>query len=91
MMYSTFQELRATATLIIPAAMSCRLSSLLQPPTSRHLLQASADVFAFLLDASSASNKAVTTSYLTIGEVPYPPLCFTQLQGKSQAHRRQLL
>ena len=75
MPYSTSQALRATATLTVRTAMSCRLSSLLQTPTARRsLLLASADVFAFLIDASSASNKAMTTSYLTIGEVPYPPL-----------------
>ena len=78
MLYNTSQEVRATAILTVPAAMSCRLSSLLQPPTARRsLLMASADVYAFLIDASSASNKAMTTSYLTIGEVPYLPLCFT--------------
>ena len=47
------------------------MSGLVQSSAMRRLLLASesADVYSFIIDASSASSKTMTTSYMTLGEV----------------------
>jgi len=50
----------------------CRVLGLLQNQSIRRSLLSTGDVYSFLIDSSSASNKAVTTSYLTLGEVRDP-------------------
>ena len=49
----------------------CRLLASLQSSVVRWSLlsSAGADVYSFLIDASTASSKAMTTTYLTVGEV----------------------
>ena len=70
---TTLRLYKIRSASLVSGSVACRVLGAVQSSPARGLLLSSAaSAYSFVIDASSASSKAVTTSYLTVGQVSEP-------------------